>query len=32
MAMIKKGQVRNINGRDVKTQASFIASLFEVVA
>ena len=32
MAMIKKGQVRNINGRDIKAQASFIASLFEVAA
>jgi transposase, IS6 family len=32
MPIIKKAQVRNINGRDIKTQANFIASLFEVAA
>jgi transposase-like protein len=32
MAMIKKGQVRNIGGRDIKAQARFIAELFEVAA
>jgi hypothetical protein len=30
MAMIRKGQVRNIGGRDIKAQARFIATLFEV--
>jgi transposase-like protein len=30
MAMIRKGQVRDIGGRDIKDQARFIASLFEV--
>jgi transposase-like protein len=32
MAMIRKGQVRNIAGRDIKAQGRFIASLFEVAA
>ena len=32
MAMIRKGQVWNIGGRDIKAQARFIASLFEVAA
>jgi transposase, IS6 family len=32
MAMIRKGQVRNIDGRDIKVQARFIAMLFEVAA
>jgi hypothetical protein len=32
MAMIRKGQVRNIGGRDIKVQARFIATLFEVAA
>jgi IS6 family transposase len=32
MAMIRKGQVRNIGGRDIKAQAKFIATLFEVAA
>ena len=32
MAMIRKGQVRNINGRDIRTQAAFIAGLFQVAA
>jgi hypothetical protein len=32
MAMIRKGQVRNINGSDIKARAEFIAGLFEVAA
>jgi transposase, IS6 family len=32
MAMIRKGQVRNICGRGIKAQARFIAKLFEVAA
>jgi hypothetical protein len=32
MAVIRKGQVRNIGSRDIKDQARFIASLFEVAA
>ena len=32
MAMIRKGQVRNISGRDIRTQAAFIAGLFQVAA
>jgi transposase-like protein len=32
MAMIRKGQVRNIGGRDIKAQAEFIAGLFQVAA
>jgi IS6 family transposase len=32
MAMIRKGQVRNIGGRDIKAQAKFIAGLFQVAA
>jgi transposase, IS6 family len=32
MAMIKKGQVRNISGGDIKAQAVFIAGLFQVAA
>ena len=32
MAMIRKGQVRNIGGDDIKAQAKFVASLFEVAA
>lgn len=32
MAMIRKGQVRKIDGRDVKGQATFIAGLFEAAA
>jgi transposase, IS6 family len=32
MAMIRKGQVRNVNGRDIKAQARFVASLFIVAA
>ena len=30
--MIRKGQVRNIGGRDIKAQARFTATLFEVAA
>jgi IS6 family transposase len=30
MAMIRKGQVRNIGGNDIRAQAEFIATLFEV--
>ena len=32
MAMISKGQIRNIDGREIKAQARFIASLFEATA
>ena len=32
MAMIRKGQVRNISGRDIRSQAAFIAGLFHVAA
>jgi transposase, IS6 family len=32
MAMIRKGQLRNIGGRDMRAQASFIAELFEIAA
>jgi IS6 family transposase len=32
MAMIRKVQVRNIGGRDIKAQGRFIATLFEVAA
>jgi hypothetical protein len=32
MAMIKKGQVRNIGGSDISAQAAFIAGLFQVAA
>jgi len=32
MAMIRKGQARNIGGRDIKAQAKLIAMLFEVAA
>jgi len=32
MAMIRKGQVRKVGGRDMQAQATFIAELFEVVA
>jgi len=31
-AMIRKGQVRNIDGRDVRTQAIFIAGIFDSAA
>src|SRR4028119_1345869 len=32
MAMIRKGQVRGIGGRDMRAQASFLAELFQVAA
>ena len=32
MAMIRKGQVQNIGGRDIRDQASFIAGLFQIAA
>ena len=32
MAMIRKGQVRNIDGRDVRAQAVFIAGMFDSAA
>ena len=32
MAMIRKGQVRNIGGRDIQTQTAFIADLFQMAA
>ena len=32
MAMIRKGQVRSIGGRDMRTQAAFVAGLFGVAA
>ncbi len=30
--MIRKGQVQNIGGSDIRAQAEFIAALFEVAA
>jgi transposase-like protein len=32
MAMVEKGQVHNVGGRDMKAQATFVAGLFRVVA
>ncbi|SDB74336.1 IS6 family transposase [Belnapia rosea] len=32
MAMIRKGQVRKIGGREMRTQATFVAELFQVAA
>jgi IS6 family transposase len=32
MAMIKKGQVRKVGGRDMRTQATFVAELFQIAA
>ena len=32
MAMMRKGQVRNVGGRDMRAQASFVAELFQVAA
>jgi len=32
MAMVRKGQVHNVGGRDMKAQAAFVASLFAVAA
>jgi hypothetical protein len=30
--MVRRGQVRNIGGGDIRDQAAFIVELFEVVA
>jgi transposase-like protein len=32
MAMIRKGQVRNIGGRDIQAQTAFIAGMFQMAA
>jgi transposase-like protein len=32
MAMVRKGQVRRVGGRDMRAQARFVAELFEVAA
>ena len=32
MAMIRKGQVRNIRGNDIRAQSKFIAELFQIAA
>jgi transposase, IS6 family len=32
MAMIKKGQIRRIDGNDIKAQSAFIAGLFQIAA
>jgi len=32
MAMVRKGQVRNIGGSDTRAQATFITGLFEMAA
>ena len=32
MAMIRKGQARNIGGRDMRAQTAFVAGLFQVAA
>ena len=32
MAMVRKGQVRDVGGRDMRAQATFIAELFQVAA
>jgi IS6 family transposase len=32
MAMMRKGQVRRVGGRDIRAQASFVAELFQVAA
>ena len=32
MAMMRKGQVRKIGGRDIRAQATFIAALFQAAA
>ncbi|MFC0387568.1 DDE-type integrase/transposase/recombinase [Muricoccus vinaceus] len=32
MAMVRKGQVRDIGGRDMQAQATFVAGLFQVAA
>ena len=32
MAMIRKGQIRNISGSDIRAQAEFIATLLQIAA
>jgi transposase, IS6 family len=32
MAMVRKGQVRNVGGRDMHEQAAFITDLFGIAA
>jgi transposase, IS6 family len=32
IAMVRKGQIRRICGRDMRAQATFIAELFDVAA
>jgi hypothetical protein len=32
MAMVRKGQVRKVGGRDMKAQATFIAGPFQTAA
>ena len=32
LAMIRKGEVRNIGGSDMRTQAAFVAGLFGIAA
>ena len=32
MAMIRKGQVHNIDGRDIQAQTTFVAGLFQMAA
>jgi transposase-like protein len=32
MAMIRKGQIRNIRGNDIRVQSTFISGLFEMAA
>ena len=32
MAMVRKGQVRGIGGRDMRRQARFVAGLFQMAA
>jgi transposase, IS6 family len=32
MAMVRKGQVRNVGGNDITAQAKFIAALFQIAA
>jgi IS6 family transposase len=32
MAMMRKGQIRNIRGNDIRAQSTFIAGLFEIAA
>jgi IS6 family transposase len=32
MAMIRKGQVKNVGGNDMKARATFVANLFQMAA